>query len=480
MKRVGGAVSKGRKRKLAAEPQEGTNKKAKKERFDLFNALSEIKAGGIRPDQFDVGLVRDDTAKKAAENIKDLLKARRNARLAALAQTGVTFYQTQEHMEFTCPKEPTQENPSRGIPEDDSTVASSQDKNYFIGPDILNTPWGQFLCMECGEERAGHSSATPKRWPASRPPRSLWKVIQSLSTLSLTQRLHAEIAAFATWCEPTVSELRSRREVLARVYHISKALWPKSVLVPFGSAATGLCLPRADVDICIMNVTGLIPKEAVQELVRALRTAGFARQLVGITKARIPIAKYIDDYTGLHVDISINQDSALETTQFIRKTLKDWQVMRPLILVLKMMLRQLDLGETYKGGIGSYMLFTMVLSYLQSICWDHPEERLDGLNLGTLLVGFFERYISWNYEYDAIDVREKGSIFPKVGLSEKEDLERLSYQISYNENSFLMSISSPLEPSNDIGKNSYRIEDCVDRFHQRLMVSLTSFRKLQF
>lgn len=39
--------------------------------------------------------------------------------------------------------------------------------------------------------------------------------------------------------------------------------------------------------------------------------------------------------------------------------------MRYLIMVLKAILKLRDLNETYKGGIGSFLLFCMILTFLR-------------------------------------------------------------------------------------------------------------------
>ena len=40
--------------------------------------------------------------------------------------------------------------------------------------------------------------------------------------------------------------------------------------------------------------------------------------------------------------------------------LDEFPLLRPLVLLNKLLLRHLDLHEPFKGGVGSYLLFTMV------------------------------------------------------------------------------------------------------------------------
>jgi non-canonical poly(A) RNA polymerase PAPD5/7 len=75
----------------------------------------------------------------------------------------------------------------------------------------------------------------------------------------------------------------------------------------------------------------------------------------------------------------------------VKVAMVDQPALRPLALFLKFFLYCRGLHETYSGGVGSYMLLIMVLSFLQlhPICThvvgkSHPK---DHVNLGALLIG---------------------------------------------------------------------------------------------
>ena len=111
--------------------------------------------------------------------------------------------------------------------------------------------------------------------------------------------------------------------------------------------------------------------------------------------------------------------------------------MKYLVLVLKQFLLQRDLNEVFTGGISSYSLILMTVSFLQT----HPrlEAVLPGSNLGVLLIEFFELYGKrFNYFNTAIRVRDGG------GYVRREEVIR-NMDNGYKSSS-LLCIEDPLMP----------------------------------
>ena len=76
-------------------------------------------------------------------------------------------------------------------------------------------------------------------------------------------------------------------------------------------------------------------------------------------------ARLVHAATGVPMDVSFDIDSGLRTGRLINELLRAMPPLRPLILVLKHFLLQRRLNETFTGGIGSFMLQLMVVSFLQ-------------------------------------------------------------------------------------------------------------------
>ena len=81
--------------------------------------------------------------------------------------------------------------------------------------------------------------------------------------------------------------------------------------------------------------------------------------------------------------------NGLECVRLVQEFLAENEVIEPLILVLKQLLKASNLNNPYFGGLSSYALFLMIVSFLQSM--DVPKE-LAKVNLGRILVQFLGFY----------------------------------------------------------------------------------------
>lgn len=91
--------------------------------------------------------------------------------------------------------------------------------------------------------------------------------------------------------------------------------------------------------------------------------------------------------------------------------------MRPIIYVLKYFLRQRKLNESYTGGISSFLLFNLLLAYVQYLAKE-DEGIGKKSNLGDILVGFLQFYgFDFNFEDIGISVRYGGYFYKKSDSS---------------------------------------------------------------
>ena len=99
-----------------------------------------------------------------------------------------------------------------------------------------------------------------------------------------------------------------------------------------------------------------------------------------IQNAKVPIIKFIEKSTQINFDISFNKDDGIKQLAEVEKGLKVYPEMRYLIFILKCMLRQRDMHETYSGGVGSFLLFCMILAFLREFRREyHREHKLKDL-----------------------------------------------------------------------------------------------------
>lgn len=163
-----------------------------------------------------------------------------------------------------------------------------------------------------------------------------------------------------------------------------------------------------------------------------------------LDKASVPIIKLTDRESQVKVDISFNMQSGVQSAELIKSYKRKYPVLSKLVLVLKQFLLQRDLNEVFTGGISSYSLILMCISFLQL----HPRQNIrEKANLGVLLLEFLELYgRKFNYMKTGISIKNGGRYIPK---------EELQKEMVDGHRPSLLCIEDPLTAGNDIGRSSY-------------------------
>ncbi|PHJ18554.1 polynucleotide adenylyltransferase [Cystoisospora suis] len=179
-----------------------------------------------------------------------------------------------------------------------------------------------------------------------------------------------------------------------------------------------------------------------------LQQLGVAHGLELVSTARVPIIKYIDAATGVPLDVTINQPSSLDTTVFVQQMLRKFPLLRPLLLLAKLFLRLRNLSETYRGGAGSYLLFTMALLFLKTWQPSHDETVQREVLLSHLFIDFlFFWGKHWHYRDWGGCVRGLGHSF----------LKNVRPELWGGDRRELLCMESPTTPEVDLGKNAFNI-----------------------
>uniref|UniRef100_A0A182FQD4 polynucleotide adenylyltransferase n=1 Tax=Anopheles albimanus TaxID=7167 RepID=A0A182FQD4_ANOAL len=240
---------------------------------------------------------------------------------------------------------------------------------------------------------------------------------------------------------PTPTEHALRVMVVNRIEQIVLNLWPSARVEMFGSFRTGLYLPTSDIDLVVIGQWEKLPLRTLEmELIN--RYIAEPNSVRVLDKASVPIVKLTDRETQVKVDISFNMESGVQSAKLIKEYKQDYPVLEKLVLVLKQFLLQRDLNEVFTGGISSYSLILMCISFLQQ----HHRKPNKSSNLGVLLIEFFELFgRKFNYMKIGISVKT-GRYIPK------EELQR---EMIDGHRPSLLCIEDPLTPGNDIGRSSY-------------------------
>mmetsp|Transcript_5910 Transcript_5910/g.11535 ORF Transcript_5910/g.11535 Transcript_5910/m.11535 type:complete len:821 (+) Transcript_5910:242-2704(+) len=194
-------------------------------------------------------------------------------------------------------------------------------------------------------------------------------------------KLHYELEVFVEQATPSAAELNALNKLINKMDAAVKSLWPEGKAVIFGSQASGLALPGADLDVAIVGVgpnmssasSGFSSsakrrvKEMLHALVQELMRRNVVQGFAEIIEARIPIIKFSAHLgsSSVPVDISVGTQNGIAAVEFLRANILTCAPLRPLVLYIKSVLRERNLNEVFTGGMGSYSVVNIVMAYLQ-------------------------------------------------------------------------------------------------------------------
>ncbi|GMH38318.1 hypothetical protein BSKO_06202 [Bryopsis sp. KO-2023] len=308
--------------------------------------------------------------------------------------------------------------------------------------------------------------------------------------------LHDEIQHFSRGCLPTAQEAAAMDSLLRDLDRRIRRMFPQATdVLLYGSQATGVALPCSDLDIVILGVGTQIfapaeqftvkdKKRVIQKLQHLQDNLERNDHLeVGkcqVVSARVPVMKATLKSKGLEfkTDISMGVRNAAAAVGLICQHVSRNPAIRPLVLVLKAILKQAGLNEVFTGGISSYVLFNLVVAHLmlEGVICDEPVEPgksfsdigtmterarvladqvdLCVWDLGHLLMSFLDRYGNWT----APQNKNLSISIAKGGLCLKQDLE--------NTASCLLCVEDPQALGRNATGGSFKMGTVLDTFQE--------------
>lgn len=240
---------------------------------------------------------------------------------------------------------------------------------------------------------------------------------------------------------------------------------PEAKLYPFGSFMTRIYLPNADIDMVNSFWFQVVvqPNTTKQQIMKSMakllqRCPQKYSNLQSISTAKVPIIKFVDVEHGLSFDVSFNKLDGLYQVQEVQKAFKVYPEIRHLIFIMKIFLRQRDLNNTYMGGIGSFLLFCLILAFVREykriVISSRNSEELKSVLLSEYLLKFLEFYgIKFECSKKRILMGDNGRIVDK----------------QYNGDT-AFSLISPQTEGHDIGNAAFRIKEVFGIFKNRFQL----------
>ncbi|ESX00129.1 hypothetical protein KL918_004915 [Ogataea parapolymorpha] len=277
--------------------------------------------------------------------------------------------------------------------------------------------------------------------------------------IEISDWLTMEIKDFIKYISPSAEEIKARNNTVGKLRDCITGMWPDAEVHCFGSFATDLYLPGSDIDMVVVSKARnnkYDNRSSLYQLSSYIRNHRLGVNVEAIAKAKVPIIKFVDPATKIHIDISFERTNGIKAAELIISWLKDTPGLRELVLIVKQFLSVRKLNIVHTGGLGGFATICLVRSFLKL----HPRvatKSIDPLeNLGVLLIEFFELY-GYNFGYDntAIAFDEDGDPYyvPKD-----------SNPAFQNRNPFTLAIQDPHDPGNNISRGTFNLRDIKRSF----------------
>lgn len=212
--------------------------------------------------------------------------------------------------------------------------------------------------------------------------------------------LHTEIEHFYTYMRPTSTEHALRAQVVRRMESLVSQVWPDARAEVFGSYRIGMFLPTSDIDIIVIGARDKLPLRVFAAKILASNIAR-PNSIFVYENRTVPIIKMIDRASKIKVDISFSNHIGVRKVELINEYKRKNLVLSKLVMVLKYFLTLYNLKDSLSGGISSFSLTLMCISFLQL----QPIHKVgDSANLGILLMEFLELY-GREFDYNTTCIR---------------------------------------------------------------------------
>lgn len=190
-----------------------------------------------------------------------------------------------------------------------------------------------------------------------------WMTNDTKKIENIDERFNEEIMEYVKYIIPKDSSLSQRHRTMQCLKNIIQKYKPNWRVVLFGSFSQNTSTVFSDLDFAILSDDiDSSRKIDINELIyimKILKNNGFSRN-IRLIRARVPILKATCSLTGISVDISVNRQNGYEAAGVIRKILKKYKILKPTIIILKILLKKYNLNDAHTGGMSSFLLFHLV------------------------------------------------------------------------------------------------------------------------
>ena len=256
------------------------------------------------------------------------------------------------------------------------------------------------------------------------------------------------------------------QEILQELQAVVNEVNPNYKVNLYGSYCTGLCLPWSDIDTVITCESGQTDDYFLGRLYYKLTNKPWVREHKYIENTAIPIIKLVsNDKFSFHIDISEESENhfGLKTVELVKSYLKAYSVLEPIILALKTLLNNGNLNNPYTGGLSSYGLILMVVSFIQSEIDNEKYNEKSPNILGETFLNVLGHYgIFFDYN---------NYVIITYLVDDNNDTSDKDNSFSFVPNSHELIIVDPLNKQNNVAKSTFQFMNIKMGFLIAFMVA---------
>ena len=173
-----------------------------------------------------------------------------------------------------------------------------------------------------------------------------------------------------------------------------------------------------------------------------------------------------EDISNIKIDLTfteIEQDfqHSHAVVSYINKSLIDYPLIKPILLLLKRYFKEMKMNKSYTGGLCSYSLFLLVLSFCK--CNKQCESPT------KLLYYFMENFMYFDYNNYCIDVEKDNCYILKdkkeYNTEKSVSDENSSYETNYENEKEEIYIVDPIS-KNNVSKSSFKVDEIILTFRK--------------
>ena len=217
--------------------------------------------------------------------------------------------------------------------------------------------------------------------------RPIWMKIETQAITNSSERFGKELMDYYYYIIPQNWSLSERQNTILNLTNIIKKYNPNWKVLLFGSFSQNLSTVFSDLDFCIIdnNENCSSRKRDINKLfnlMKILKREKFYSKII-LIKARVPILKLVCKENNINIDISMNHINGCQTGLLIRKILEKNFFLKPIIIILKVLLKMNDLNEASSGGMSSFLLFHLVFFY-----YNKYKKEINEKNIFNQMINF--------------------------------------------------------------------------------------------